>query len=126
MRFIVIENVVLSREPSGPLAARIKPLAESLNREGYGIQSIHRHAMLAACFSAWLGKRKVKIGSIASKHVEKYLCERSEKVQVYASDATALRHVIEFLRGCGVVRNRERRPTQTTPVEQLTCHYERT
>jgi integrase/recombinase XerD len=51
MKCIVNNQVVLSRPPEGPLAAQIGSFAESVSEQGCSLASIHRHVLLAACFS---------------------------------------------------------------------------
>jgi hypothetical protein len=42
MKCIINNQVVLSRAPEGPLAAQIGSFAESVNKQGYRLASIHR------------------------------------------------------------------------------------
>ena len=40
MKFVVDCDIVLSQEPSGPIAAYVEPFAKSLREQGYASQSI--------------------------------------------------------------------------------------
>ena len=55
MRYIVNDQVVLSRPLEGPLAAYIDPFGKWAGEQGYAFCSLRRHVLLAACFSRWLG-----------------------------------------------------------------------
>ncbi|MFZ5786396.1 MAG: integrase, partial [Acidobacteriota bacterium] len=61
MKYIITDHVILSRASDGPLAAHIRAFAESLSAQGYALTSIHRHVLLAACFSQWLQEEGVAL-----------------------------------------------------------------
>ena len=52
MKFIVSEDVVLSRPLEGPLSARIAGFAKWARDEGYALYSRQRQVLLAACLAA--------------------------------------------------------------------------
>ena len=58
MKCVIDSHVVLSQAPQGPLAVHIEPFAKSLREQGYARYSIHRHVLLAACFSRWLANKE--------------------------------------------------------------------
>ena len=54
MKYVINNEVVLSRAPDGPVAAHIGAFARSQSTQGYTRSSIHRQVLLAASFSHWL------------------------------------------------------------------------
>ena len=103
MKYIIDNQIVLSRAPEGPLAAHIGPFARSLSEQGYTLDSIHRQVLLAACFSRWLKQQGVALRSITSDHPPRYLRYRARQVRPCRGDAAALRHLLDFLRGERVI-----------------------
>ena len=97
MRYIINDQVVLSRPLEGPLAAHIGPFARWVNEQGYAFCSLRRQVLLAACFSRWLGENGVRVHSVSSEHAVQYLQYRARRVQIHKGDTAALRYVIEFL-----------------------------
>jgi integrase/recombinase XerD len=61
MKYVVCDQVVLSKAPEGPLAAHLGSFAEFVNAQGYSLSSIHRQILLSAGFSRWLKQRGVSI-----------------------------------------------------------------
>ena len=115
MKCVVNDQVVLSREPEGPLAAHIGAFAKSRSAQGYAPDSIHRQVLLAACFSRWLKQKGVRLRYVSSDHPSRYLRYRARRVRSYPGDAAALRHLIEFLRREGVIARREDINMSTDP-----------
>lgn len=113
MKWSIDNQIVLSREPEGPLAAHIEPLARSLLEKGYAKGSIYRHALLAAYFSRWLKQQGIALSSLSSDHPPRYLQYRSRRVLIHPGDAAALTHLLEFLRLKGVI------PVERIPVRPL-------
>ena len=66
MKYIINNQVVLSRALEGPLAAHIGPFAQSQSAQGYARSSIHRQVLLAAGLSHWLQQQ-----GVALRHVER-------------------------------------------------------
>jgi integrase/recombinase XerD len=124
MKYVVCDQVVLSKAPEGPLAAYIGSFAELVSAQGYALSSIHRQVRLCAGFSRWLKRKRVESRSIRAEHVEKYLRYRARQVQICLGDAAALRHLLDFLRGERVVPAEKVTAPQLTPVEQCTQAYE--
>ena len=58
MRYRVDEQFVLlcmpKEGPEGPLVPYLRAFAQSLSQQGYARRYLHRHLMLAECFSQWL------------------------------------------------------------------------
>jgi len=124
MKCIIDNQVVLSREPEGPLAAHINSFAKSVREQGYATNSIHRQVLLAACFSRWLKQRRVRLRGITSEHAVRYLQYRGKHVRPHPGDAAALRHLIDFLRRDGVIPTEEIAAPRLTPAEQCAQAYE--
>ncbi len=117
MKCIINNQVVLSQPPEGPLAAQIGSFAKSVSEQGYSLLSIHRHVLLAACFSRWLKQKGVGLRSICSVHAVRYLRYRARHVRPCRGDAAALRHLIGFLRREGVILGERKLACQPTPAE---------
>ena len=98
MKYIIDNQIVLSRAPEGPLATYIGPFARSLREQGYARYSIHRQVRLAACFSEWVRQQEVAVRAIKPDHPQQYLRYRARQVRLRPGDAAALRHLLDFLR----------------------------
>jgi site-specific recombinase XerD len=103
MTFAISNQVVLLREPEGPLARHIASFADSLDAMGYAAGSIHRQVQICACFSQWLGQREVTPQDITPGHLTRYLRYRARRCRPCLGDAAALMHLVDFLRGKGVI-----------------------
>jgi integrase/recombinase XerD len=124
MRFVVNDQLVLSRAPEGPIAAYIGAFAKSQAAKGYAPYSIHRQVLLAACFSQWLNKTAVPLCRVSSDHPPQYLRYRARRLRPIAGDTGALRHLIDFLRCEGVIPAEGKSSHQLTPAEQCAQEYE--
>jgi len=124
MRFIISGDVVLSRPLEGPLSAHIGAFAASVRQQGYALNTQHRHVLLAACFSRWLGQKAIGVHRVCAEHLTQYLRSRVRRVQVHPGDATALRQLLEFLRQEGIIPAERTPPHPVTPVEQETQAFE--
>jgi integrase/recombinase XerD len=122
MKCIINNQVVLSRAPEGPLAAQIGSFAETVSKQGYSLASIHRQVLLAACFSRWLQQNGIGLRSLCSDHPARYLRYRARHVRLGRGDAAALKHLIGFLRGEGVIPREKKLACQPTPVELVPKH----
>jgi integrase/recombinase XerD len=124
VKYFIDERIVLARTPEGPLAPHIGRFVESLGEQGYALASIHRHVLLAACFSRWLQQQGVSLRSITSDHPPRYLRYRTRKVQRGRGDTAALSHLLAFLR-CERVIPAERIPSRRlTSAERCARAYE--
>jgi integrase/recombinase XerD len=103
MKYIVNNQVVLSREPEGPLAAYIDSFAGFVSDQGYALSSVHQRVRLAAGFSRWLRKSGVKLHRISSHHLKRYLQYRTRQLKPCPADSAALRHLFKFLHCEGVI-----------------------
>ena len=124
MRYIVNDQVVLSRPLEGPLAAYIDPFAKWASEQGYAFCSLRRQVLLAACFSRWLGQKDVRIQSVSSEQAVQYLRYRARRVQIHKGDTAALRYLIEFLNREGVTPVEETAEPRPNPVEQCAGEFE--
>ena len=123
MKCFITDQVVLSREPEGSLAAHIGAFAKSQSAQGYAPDSIHRQVLLAACFSHWLKQKGVRLRYVSSDHPSRYLRYRARRVQPYPGDAAALRHLIDFLRREGVIAAEKISTCRLTPAERCAQAY---
>ena len=124
MTFAISSQVVLSQAPEGPLAGYIGSFADSLGAIGYAADSIHRQVRIGACFSRWLGQGAVTPDGITSGHATRYLRYRARRRRRYSGDEAALTHLIDFLRGKGVVPAQRVAAHEPTPIDRCACAYE--
>jgi len=124
MKFAINNQVVLSREPEGPLAAHIGTFTAFISAQGYALYSIHRQVHLAACFSRWLKQKGVERQFITSEHTRQYLRYRARQVKLGQGDAAALKHLIDFLRSEGLIPAEKVSAPRPTPVEHCAQAYE--
>jgi integrase/recombinase XerD len=123
VKFIIDNQLVLSRAPEGPLALHIGPFARSLTEQGYALASIQQQVRLAAGFSRWLKQEGVALRSITSDHPPRYLRYRARQVQPYQGDAAALSHLLDFLRCEGLIPAEKMAACPLTPAERCTQAY---
>lgn len=124
MKYIVSNQVVLSRAPEGPLAAHLGSFARSVSAQGYAPFSIHRQVLLAACFSRWLKQQRVGPRHITSDHPARYLHHRARQVRPCRGDAAALMYFIDFLRREGVIPAAHLSAPRLTAAERCVQAYE--
>ncbi len=124
MKYVINDQVVLSRAPEGPLAAHIGSFAESVSAQGYSLYSIRRQVRLAAGFSRWLKQKGVDVRRITSDHSSWYLRYRARHVRLCSGDAAVLRHLIDFLRGEGMIPAEKISGRRLTPAERCAKAYE--
>lgn len=124
MKHIVHDQVVLSREPEGPLAAHLSSFANAISAQGYNIWSLKRKVRIAACFSRWLKQRGVDVRDIGFDHAIRYLRYRALHFKPRNDDRAALRQIIDFLRGEGVVPPEQMAPIRISPAERCVQEYE--
>jgi len=124
VKCIINNQVVLSRAPEGPLARYIGSFAESVCKQGYALDSIHRQVLLAACFSRWLKQNGVAVRGICPDHPVGYLRYRARHVRPCRGDAAALRHLIDFLRREGVIPAEKMSARRLSSAERCAQAYE--
>ena len=125
MKYFIDKRIVLSRMPEGPLAPHIEPFAVSLREQGYALASIHRHVLLAACFSRWLKQQGVSLRSITSDHPPRYLRYRRRRVQLGCGDTAALGHLLAFLHSERAIPGERIPSRRLTSAERCAQAYER-
>jgi site-specific recombinase XerD len=125
MKYVVCDQVVLSKSPEGPLAPYIGSFAKFLGTQGYALSSIRQQVRLSAGFSRWLKQRRVERHSIRAEHTGRYLRYRVRQVQICLGDAAALKRLVDFLRGEGVIPAEKVSAPRLTPVERCAQAYER-
>src|SRR6266705_4147634 len=95
VKYIINDQVVLSRPLEGPLAAHIGSFARWVSEQGYALCSLRRQVRISAFFSRWLGQNGVRLHSVSSKHAVQYLRYRTRRVGIHEGDAAALRYLIQ-------------------------------
>jgi integrase/recombinase XerD len=123
VRYIINNQVVLSRAPDGPLVAHIGPFAQSQSRQGYARHSIHQQVRLAAGFSHWLGQQGAPLHHVSSDHLLRYLRDRARRERPCSGDAAALRHFLDFLRHEGVIVAEKNAARPLSPAEDCVHAY---
>ena len=123
MKYVVCDQVVLSKALEGPLAAYLGSFAEFVSAQGYSLSSIHRQALLSSGFSRWLKQKRVALRSIRTEHIGRYLRYRARRVKLRPGDAAALRHLIEFLRRESLIPAETVVVPPSTPVEDCAQAY---
>jgi site-specific recombinase XerD len=124
MKCIINNHVVLSRPLEGPLADHIPSFAKALSEQGYGLSSLKRQVLIAACFSRWLKQKGLEVLSICSDHPAQYLRYRAKHVRICLGDAPALTHLMDFLRRDGVIPTEKVSVRRLTSVERCAQAYE--
>ena len=125
MRYIVNEDVVLSRPLEGPLSAHIEAFAASLREQGYAPKTRHSQVLLAACFSLWLGQKAIRVRDVVgNKHLTQYLRSRARHSRIHRGDVATLKQFLEFLRRKSIVPTEKTSPRPLTPIEQETRAFE--
>lgn len=124
MKYVINDQIVLSRAPEGPLEAHLGSFTEFVSAQGYVPSSIHNQVRLAACFSRWLKQKGVELQHITSDHSRRYLLYRASQVKPYQGDIATLRHLLGFLRGENVIPAETVSVPQLTPAESCTQAYE--
>jgi len=125
MKCTINNQVVLSRAPDGPLAAHLSLFTQSRSVQGYARGSIHRQVLLAADFSHWLKQQGVPLRHVSSDHLSRYLRNRARRVRPCLGDAAALRYLLDFLRGEGVIAAEKIATRRLTPAECCAHAYAR-
>jgi site-specific recombinase XerD len=124
MKYIVNDQVVLSRSLGGPLAAYVKGFARWSSEQGYAVYTLRRRVRIAADFSRWLAKKRVRRQGISSKHPAQYLRARARRVPIREGDPAALTHFLGFLRSEGVIPAEKIGRRRLTPAEQCALAFE--
>ncbi len=125
MKFVINSQVVLSRQPEGPLAAHIVSFAQSMSEQGYGLWALKYQVRIAACFDRWLKQKGVGVRRIGSEHPALYLRYRYRHQRSHSEDSAALSHLIDFLRREGVIPAEKVSARRLTPAEHCAQGYEK-
>jgi integrase/recombinase XerD len=125
MRFIIDNEVFLSRPLEGPLASQVTAFAKWVREQGYAWHPRYRRVLLAACFSRWLGLKAVGVRRVSSEHRARYLRARARHVQIQSGDAAALTQFMNFLRRRGIVPREKIPPRRLIPTEQVVHTFQR-
>jgi site-specific recombinase XerD len=110
--------------PQGPIAPQLHSFAQSLSEQGYERRYLRRQVMLAACFSQWLQRRRVRLRCISSEHAARYLRCRHRDRQAVDGDSAALDHLMAFLRAQRVVPDKKPSPAVRLPAQRCMQAYE--
>ena len=123
MKYVIKDDLALSRPPEGPVASYIVPFAEWLGDRGYGLVSMRNQVLMAAGFSKWLGQKGIELSDISGDHPGRYLLDRAQRPKL--GDDAALRHLLAFLRSQNAIAEEIEVDHSPSPVEQHVQAYER-
>jgi len=123
VKYIIRDQVVLSRPPEGPLAAHIVSFANSINAQGFSVQSMKYHVRVTADFSRWLKRTGVDLRGVGPDHAALYLRYRARHLRPHLGDSAALRHLIDFLDREDLIVGHEIQVRRPTPIECCTQAY---
>ena len=124
VKYVIHDQVILSRAPEGPLAAHLVAFADAISAQGYSGQSMKVQVRIAACFSRWLKQTGVGVRDICFDHATRYLRYRARHVRPFLDDRAALRHLIDFLRSEGVIPVEKTATRRVPPAEICAQAYE--
>lgn len=124
MKYRINDNFALSRPPEGPVASYIISFSESLVGRGYSLVSTRNQVQMAAGFSSWLGQNRIDLADIRGEHAGHYLRERTQFRRPKRGDNAALRHLLDFLRSVGAIREEVEDEHQPAPIELHLQAYE--
>jgi site-specific recombinase XerD len=124
MRYIIDGDLVVSRAPTGPLAAHIGDFAHWAREQGYARYSRYRKILLATCFSAWVGRAAIRRRAVSSKDAARYLQARARRVRLHKEDAPALKQFLTFLRRQGAIPSETTPPCRVTPMDHVIRAFE--
>jgi integrase/recombinase XerD len=125
MKFVLNDQIVLSRAPEGPLGHYIASFSEWVSGQGYALFSWRYRIRLVAGFSRWLAERNVCLRSISTAHSVAYLQSRARRRRLRGEDATVLAQLLDFLRHRGVIAAEKIGPPQLSPVDRCVEAFER-
>ena len=123
MKYVINDDLALSRPPEGPVASYIVPFAEWLGDRGYGLVSMRNQVLMAAGFSKWLGQKGIELSDISGDHPGRYLLDRAQRPKL--GDDAALRHLLAFLRSQNAIAEEIEVDHSPSPVEQHVQAYQR-
>ncbi|MFZ3033574.1 MAG: site-specific integrase [Parvibaculum sp.] len=124
MKYRINDNFALSRPPEGPVASYIISFSESLVGRGYSLVSTRNQVQMAAGFSSWLRQNRIDLADIRGEHAGHYLQERTQFRRPKRGDNAALRHLLDFLRSVGAIREEVEDERQPAPIELHLQAYE--
>ena len=125
MKFVLNDQIVLSRAPEGPLGHYIASFSEWVSGQGYALFSWRYRIRLVAGFSRWLAERNVCLRSISTAHSVAYLQSRARRRRLRGEDATVLAQLLDFPRHRGVIGAEKIGPPQLSPVDRCVEAFER-
>lgn len=125
MKVVIDDEIVLSRPLEGPLAAHIAGFTKWARDQGYARYSRYRQALLAACFSRWLGQQAINVCRVSAEHQARYLRSCPRRAQIRRGDAAALRRFLDYLRYQRVVPRKKVPRCRLTPIEKVVRAFER-
>jgi len=123
VKYVINDDLALSRPPEGPVASYIVPFPEWLGDRGYGLVSMRNQVLMAAGFSKWLGQKGIELSDISGDHPGRYLLDRAQRPKL--GDDAALRHLLAFLRSQNAIAEEIEVDHSPSPVEQHVQAYER-
>jgi integrase/recombinase XerD len=125
VKYVINDQVVLSRPPKGPLAPYIVSFSTWVADQGYALEPLRQRVRIAASFSRWLAEESIRLRSISSGHSAQYLRYRARRQRICDCDAAALRQLLDFLRAQGAIPAEKMRRRRANPGERCARAFER-
>ena len=121
------EALALAQAAVGPLSAHLGAFVAWLIEQDYSIWCTHLKARRAVDFDRWLANEGVDLAELADAHITRYRRDRSRpgcagRVKTWRNELRALRHLLHFLRSCGVCSVV---PVETLPADEVVAAFER-
>jgi site-specific recombinase XerD len=107
----------------GPLATYIDPFLQWAREQGYAEDALRQRLRIAAGFSRWLRKLKLRAPDVNSRRLAQYLRFHGRHNKPYTGDARALSQFREFLLARRIITADKRTAGQIRPVEQCTQEF---
>ena len=124
MKYVISDQVVLSRPPKGPLVPYVAAFSTWVAGQGYALESVRQRVRMAADFSRWLADKSVRLRAVTSEHCAQYLRYRARRQRICDCDASALRQLLDFLRAQGAVPAEKARRPRLTSAERCARAFE--
>jgi len=124
VKYVISDQVVLSRPPKGPLVPYVASFSTWVAGQGYALESVRQRVRIAADFSWWLADKSVRLRTVTSEQCAQYLRYRARRQRICDCDASALRQLLDFLRAQGAVAAEKARRRQLTSGERCTRAFE--
>jgi integrase/recombinase XerD len=123
VKYIINERLFMRRPPEGPLATHVRPFGIWAFEQGYSRHRVQCRVVLAAGFSEWLQRKRIRVGDVCSGHPAQYLRHRARQRRIDRGDRPALKQFMDFLQRGGIIAAEKTNFQTITPVEQCVREF---